>query len=176
MSTKTINRNIPEYRENSGDRFRVRYKNKYSFDRLVVNICRDKTNEIQVFTFQSNDLPDKDSIYFSSHIRNNKLHITWSGLESPHMRNDNITNKSTHTKPKIKPMSNLTYSKSFPPILGPIPRVLILGTMPGKESLKRQQYYANSRNLFWRLVYKLHGTHQDDSYSDRVSFLIDKNI
>ncbi|NQU66585.1 MAG: DNA-deoxyinosine glycosylase [Candidatus Marinimicrobia bacterium] len=92
------------------------------------------------------------------------------------MRTDNITIIATNTEPKSRSSSNLVYSKSFPPILGPKPRVLILGTMPGKESLKRQQYYANPRNLFWRLIYNLHDAHHEDSYSDRVSFLINKNI
>jgi hypoxanthine-DNA glycosylase len=40
----------------------------------------------------------------------------------------------------------------FPPALGKEPRVLILGSMPGKESLRKGQYYAHKQNQFWRLV------------------------
>ena len=61
LEIKEVNRNIPEYRENSNERFRVRYKDKYNFELLVVNICRSKTKEIQTFKFKSSELPDKDS-------------------------------------------------------------------------------------------------------------------
>jgi hypoxanthine-DNA glycosylase len=42
--------------------------------------------------------------------------------------------------------------RSFPPVVGPATRVLVLGSLPGEESLARGQYYANPRNHFWRLI------------------------
>ena len=66
MKTKTVNRVIPENRENKDDRFRVRYKDKGDFDILEVNITRDKTDEVQSFRFKADELPDKDSIHFST--------------------------------------------------------------------------------------------------------------
>ncbi len=41
---------------------------------------------------------------------------------------------------------------SFPPIVGPRTRVLVLGSLPGEISLARAQYYANPQNQFWRLI------------------------
>lgn len=82
MNIKTVNREIPEYRENSEDRFRVRYKDKTTFDLLIVNIRRLKTNELQSFEFLSTNLPDKDSIHFSTSIKNGKLEVVWSGINS----------------------------------------------------------------------------------------------
>lgn len=47
----------------------------------------------------------------------------------------------------------------FPPVVGDRPRVLILGTLPGQLSLRRQQYYAHPRNAFWKVMSEAVGAH-----------------
>jgi hypoxanthine-DNA glycosylase len=45
---------------------------------------------------------------------------------------------------------------SFAPIADPLSKVLILGTIPGKESLRSNAYYAHPQNAFWKIVFALH--------------------
>ena len=60
---------------------------------------------------------------------------------------------------------------SFPPIADARARVLILGTMPGKESLRAVQYYAHPRNAFWKIMGDLFGAGLDLAYDARVKKL-----
>ena len=45
-----------------------------------------------------------------------------------------------------------TRVRAFPAVAGPGTRLLILGSLPGAESLRRRQYYAHPQNAFWRLI------------------------
>ena len=47
---------------------------------------------------------------------------------------------------------------SFPPVVDDRTRLLLLGSLPGEQSLARGQYYANPRNQFWRLLTEILGT------------------
>ena len=50
-------------------------------------------------------------------------------------------------------------------------RILILGTMPGLESLRQQAYYANPRNLFWDLIAGVTGETAPENYEDKKAYL-----
>ena len=59
----------------------------------------------------------------------------------------------------------------FPPIEDSNARVLILGSMPGKESLRLGQYYAHKRNAFWTIMGELTGAAPSTPYETRVQIL-----
>ncbi len=65
---------------------------------------------------------------------------------------------------------------SFAPIADINCKVLILGTMPGVMSLKKQQYYGFERNAFWRIIYNLFDSEPDEDYSMRKEFLLRHRI
>ncbi len=68
------------------------------------------------------------------------------------------------------------YIESFRPVADHNSRVLLLGTMPGEESLKQQQYYAHPRNLFWPMLYHVFNEPMQTDYKKRLQLLHDKGI
>lgn len=47
--------------------------------------------------------------------------------------------------------------RGLAPVIGPAPRLLILGSFPGKASLALARYYAHPRNRFWPILGALLG-------------------
>jgi len=54
--------------------------------------------------------------------------------------------------------------------------VLVLGTLPGEESLRRAEYYAHPRNLLWPIVFGLFGEAPAPIYADRLAFAMARGI
>lgn len=68
--------------------------------------------------------------------------------------------------------------RSLEPKIYKTSRVLILGTMPGPESLRKKQYYAHPRNQFWEIVYQVLGETSEppNDYDARIKFLKENGI
>lgn len=61
----------------------------------------------------------------------------------------------------------MAHIQGFPPICRSDAHTLILGSMPSRESLARQKYYAHPRNSFWPIVTRLLDISATD-YSNRT--------
>jgi len=66
-------------------------------------------------------------------------------------------------------------SFGFPPIASPLAHTLVLGSLPGRVSLARDEYYANPQNAFWKIVAaRIPGL--PARYADRAAALTDCGI
>lgn len=67
--------------------------------------------------------------------------------------------------------------RSFAPVTDANTRLLMLGSLPGEQSLARARYYAHPRNQFWRLmsaVIELNLEAMD--YPDRLQALLHSGV
>jgi hypoxanthine-DNA glycosylase len=67
-------------------------------------------------------------------------------------------------------------SIGFAPIAGGEPRVLILGSLPGRKSLEMNQYYAQPQNGFWRIMGALFDAGPALPYPQRLERLIASRV
>jgi hypoxanthine-DNA glycosylase len=69
----------------------------------------------------------------------------------------------------------MPYIQGFPPICQEDAHTLILGSMPSRESLLQQRYYAHPRNSFWPIVCDLFGMVTPD-YAQRTRLLKSEGV
>lgn len=61
--------------------------------------------------------------------------------------------------------------RSFAPIADARSRVLVLGTMPGPEALRKQEYYGFKGNHFWRIMTDLLAPGRTLDYGGKLALL-----
>jgi hypoxanthine-DNA glycosylase len=69
----------------------------------------------------------------------------------------------------------MPYIHGFSPICRADAHTLILGSMPSRESLLQQRYYAHPRNGFWPIVCELLGENSPD-YAQRTELLKSRGV
>jgi len=65
----------------------------------------------------------------------------------------------------------MVYSVSFEPVADATARILILGSLPGRESIVQKQYYAKPQNSFWKIMGDLIGAGREVDYLARLQVL-----
>ncbi len=65
----------------------------------------------------------------------------------------------------------------FPPVFDSRARVLVLGSLPSDESLRRREYYGHPQNQFWALLAAAFGQDLPRlAYGGKCAFLLRKRI
>ena len=68
------------------------------------------------------------------------------------------------------------HKQGLAPLVGPSPRILILGSLPSDESIRRKEYYGNPRNLFWKVIAGVYGEPTPESYDAKKDILFRHGI
>jgi hypoxanthine-DNA glycosylase len=76
----------------------------------------------------------------------------------------------------LGPVAATPVKRSFPPVVDERARVLVLGTLPGEESLRRQEYYAHPRNLFWPILFALFDASPAGDYQAKLGFVMARRL
>lgn len=74
------------------------------------------------------------------------------------------------------PITSSPLLRSFKPIADENARVLILGSMPGPEALRKQQYYGFEGNHFWAIIPQLLDVERPARYEDRIALVKSRGI
>jgi TDG/mug DNA glycosylase family protein len=62
------------------------------------------------------------------------------------------------------------------PVAGDAPRILILGSFPSRQSIRRTEYYGNPLNHFWKIMEALFGVDHRLPYQKRTENLTGHHI
>lgn len=184
MATIFRNRTIrPASRLEQSKSYKIDTKIVGSGDVLIVHIDHESKAFKQSYTFDGKDVKDKNSISFRVNDYGSRIDISWSGATPKVLAKQEskvilpkIPTQRKVEKTVIPDKQRVGVIKGLPPVVNGKSKVLILGTMPGKDSLKKQAYYGNDRNLFWKLLANVVGKEVPTEYEARKVFLLENKI
>lgn len=73
-------------------------------------------------------------------------------------------------------LDSLKTHVGFDPIVNNKTKILILGSLPGPESLASGEYYKKSSNSLWRIMFALFDETPSDDYGKKCAFLLKNKI
>jgi len=71
--------------------------------------------------------------------------------------------------PNTNQKRNTPLKTGLRPWVGDSPYVLVLGTLPGDDSIDKGMYYANPSNRFWEIIHNLFGGNPNDKSEDFIT-------
>lgn len=81
------------------------------------------------------------------------------------------------TPPSLLPGAAVARKRCFDPVVDARTRLLVLGSLPGEQSLAAQQYYGNRQNRFWFLMSAVTGVDLVQlDYAARLHALLERRI
>jgi TDG/mug DNA glycosylase family protein len=107
------------------------------------------------------------------------VRIVWpdiSLVDDPRERKRKSNRPGRAAKRSVKRRATPRPKTGLKPICGKAPTVLILGSFPSEESLRKGQYYANPTNQFWHLIEATFGIRRDQPYTQRVKAIMSQGI
>lgn len=135
----------------------------------IRNLLRklDKDNKLTRIPYIVAERKDKNTNWFFA--------PTNKSLHSNSAHNKKNIEKNTMPKELVKTIKNhnTDFKSGLAPLIGESPKVLILGSLPGDESIKRQAYYSNPKNAFWRIMRTLF---DNNTETDNKKFIISCGI
>lgn len=72
--------------------------------------------------------------------------------------------------------NNSDLIRGFPALVNMDSKVLVLGSAPSQDSLKKHQYYGHDRNTFWLIIGSLFGAQELTTYEQKVALLLTQGI
>ena len=142
-------------------------KRKVNSNRLEQKKIRGEMRDMDFYISDFTDKIGFDVDDFSQLIEDGKITIVEDeDISIEDDRSQELSNKSQSIS--LHSMDNCVCLEAYVPTS---PRILILGTMPGKESLRLQQYYANRSNRFWKIIAEAADKPLPEDYSKRLKLL-----
>lgn len=139
---------------------------KVKSDRIKQKSLRNRMRNIG---FYISDFTEKKD--FNIDDFNNLIHSGQIVVLDGNTHDKRTSPDSKHNSSQLNEERMGVTCESFAPYIPSLPRVLVLGTMPGEDSLRLGQYYMNSGNRFWKIVAAAVGQPLPDRYEDRLKLL-----
>ena len=161
--------------------YKVSTKEVGKNDTLRVEITHATKPGRWIYVFTGAQVADKNSISFTARESAGKVVISWGSLvgKSSTVSTGSVVKRqviSKVVKTITKKESIVNHKKSFPPVVDSRTTVVILGSLPGDESLRLQQYYANPRNQFWNILAAVLNKPVPVDYTDKIKWLSQNKI